>query len=49
MDTNVALHHKVFQNIKLQETCVRITKSNLTQSINKTQDNRSIKDITKVF
>jgi hypothetical protein len=29
-DTDVALHRKVFQNIKLKETCVRITKSNLT-------------------
>ena len=33
-DTDVALHRKVFQNIKLKETCVRITKSNLTQSSN---------------
>jgi hypothetical protein len=35
MDTDVALHLKVFQNIKLKETCVKITKSNLTWSSNK--------------
>jgi hypothetical protein len=36
IDTDVALHRKVFQNIELKETCVRITKSNLTRSSNKT-------------
>ena len=35
MDTDVALHQKVFQNIELKETCVNLTKSNLTRSSNK--------------
>ena len=35
MDIDVALHHKVFQNTKLKETCVNLTKSNLTQNSNK--------------
>jgi hypothetical protein len=48
-NTDVAPHRKVFQNIELKETCMRITKSNLTRSNNKTYDNRSIEEIIKVF
>ena len=48
-DTEVALHRKVFQNIELKKTCVRITKSNLTKGSNKVRINRSVERITKVL